>query len=192
MEKDQWHQELYNLSSDLYFRTNFLYYFHYSCYRYFMDEIYKNFYHDAENWANLRCHFSWIVRSLKITGDLQWIIIECYQVQTSLWKCSSQTPHHPKAWLCSQAHNLQNGGAEQGKIPSHSVIWCWGQPKWYFPPSQGSLVQIRPNQLFPTYPGAYLLLIIRRRGVGEKDTKKWESEKAFLFMVIRGMSAVSR
>lgn len=56
-------------------------------------------------------------------------------------------------------------------------------------------MQARPNQLFPNYPDAYLLPIIRRRGVGEKDTKKKkkrESEQALSFMVPRGMSAASR
>lgn len=84
----------------------------------------------------------------------------------------------PEVWLWSQAHSLQNEGAEQGKIPGHSVTWCWGQPKSHSPPSQGFLVQTRPNQLFPTYP-AYLLPIIRRGGVREKDKKremrKWTS-----------------
>lgn len=54
MKKDLWNRELYNLSSDHYLRTSFLspmYYFHHPCYRYFMNEIYKNLDLDAENWT---------------------------------------------------------------------------------------------------------------------------------------------
>lgn len=124
MEKDPWHQELYNLSSDHHFITTCLspmYYFHYPYYRCFMDEIYKNLDRDAENWTVFRCHFSWIIRSLKITGDLQWIIIECYQAQSSLWKCSPQTPHHLRSG--SGLRHTVSRMKEQNKAKFQAILW---------------------------------------------------------------------